>query len=112
MKDCIFCKIANNEIKNDILYRDENVIAFNDIDPQAPVHILIICAAHIEHVEDIEDYSIMSEIFKVINFLADKKRLINDGFRIVINSGAYGGQAVNHFHVHLLGGRQFHWPPG
>lgn len=112
MNDCIFCKIANKEMKSEIVFEDENIVAFIDVNPQAPHHTIIIPRAHIEKIEDIKDYSIVGKIFKVINHIADERKLYKDGFRVVSNSGEYGGQSVFHLHFHLLGGRPFGWPPG
>lgn len=112
MNDCIFCKIANKEIKSEIIYDDENIAAFLDVNPQAPHHIIIIPKDHIEKIEEIKDYSIVGRIFRVINHIVELQKLNKDGFRVVANSGRYGGQSVFHLHFHLLGGRPFGWPPG
>lgn len=113
-KDCIFCKIAKKEVESEIVYDDENVTAFNDVNPQAPIHILIIPKKHIEKVSDIggENYTIVGNLVGVANKLAEDKGLINRGYRLVFNCGKEAGQAVFHLHLHLLGGRSFSWPPG
>lgn len=114
MKDCIFCKIAQGEIPSDIIYEDEKVIAFNDIDPQSPVHFLVIPKEHISSIKDIneENISIIKHVILVINKIAKEKGLDKKGYRIVNNCGEHGGQSVAHLHFHVLGGRQLLWPPG
>lgn len=111
--DCIFCKIANGEIPSKKAYEDDKVVAFYDLDPQAPVHILIIPKEHIESAAAInsENSSIVAHIFEVAAKLAAELKLDN-GFRIVNNCGEDGGQTVKHLHFHLLGGRSMAWPPG
>lgn len=113
-KDCIFCKIIKKELKSDIVYEDNETVAFNDINPQAPVHILIIPKEHIEKVSDLnEDNShITSKLILVANKLAVSTNIKEDGYRMVFNCGANAGQDVFHIHLHLLGGRKFDWPPG
>lgn len=113
MSDCIFCKIAAGEIPSKKAYEDERVLAFYDLDPQAPVHILIIPKEHIASAADIteENSAIIAHIFEVAARLA-KELGLDDGFRLVANTGADGGQTVQHLHVHLLGGRSMKWPPG
>lgn len=111
--DCIFCKIAAGEIPSTKAYEDDRVLAFYDLDPQAPVHILIIPKEHITSAADInEDNSaLVAHIFEVAAKVANEKGL-NGDFRIVTNSGEGAGQSVKHLHFHLLGGRDFTWPPG
>ncbi len=113
MSDCIFCKIAAGEIPSKKVYEDERVLAFYDLDPQAPVHILIIPKEHIASAADIteENSAIIAHIFEVAARLA-KELGLDGGFRLVANTGADGGQTVQHLHVHLLGGRSMKWPPG
>lgn len=110
---CIFCKIANGEIPANKVYEDESVLAFYDLEPQAPVHILIIPKAHISSAADItaENSAVISHIFEIAASIAKQKGL-SDGFRIVNNCGDSAGQSVKHIHFHLLGGRDFTWPPG
>lgn len=114
MSDCIFCKIINGEIPGDKVYEDDKVIAINDIDPQAPVHILIMPKEHIKSIMEIneDNADILSYIFKVATQLAVDKGIAEEGFRIVNNCGKEGGQTVDHIHFHLLGGRFMTWPPG
>jgi len=106
--DCIFCKIAAGEIPSDILYRDDVVIAFRDINPVAPTHLLIIPVKHIPAVTDLsgEDTSIIGYMVNVANQLAKSEHVAADGYRLVINCGQYGGQLVPHLHMHLIGGRK------
>jgi histidine triad (HIT) family protein len=114
MSECIFCKIANGDIPAQILHKDENVVAFKDVNPQAPVHILIIPRRHIPSISDLEDddYDDVGHIFKVANKLAKDEGISEDGFRLVANCKKRAGQTVPHVHFHLLGGRDFEWPPG
>ncbi|MGX8701048.1 histidine triad nucleotide-binding protein [Clostridium sp. KNHs216] len=111
--DCVFCKIANGEIPSKKAYEDDRVLAFYDLDPQAPVHILIIPKEHIQSVEDIteKNSAIVAHIFEVAAKLA-KENNLEKGFRVVSNVGKDGGQSVPHLHFHLLGGRSMKWPPG
>ena len=110
--DCVFCKIASGEIPTDAIYEDENLIAFNDLDPQAPIHFLVIPKKHITSLSTLSDSDsqLIAEIMKVIRDLAKKYDLT--GYRVVSNIGEEGGQSVPHLHFHVLGGRSFHWPPG
>ncbi|WP_427339533.1 histidine triad nucleotide-binding protein [Caloranaerobacter sp. DY30410] len=114
MSDCIFCKIVNGEIPSNKVYEDDKVLAFEDINPQAPVHILVIPKEHIPSIKDIneDNIDIISHIHLVIKKLAKEKGIDQDGFRIVNNCGEKGGQTVGHLHYHLLGGRHLMWPPG
>jgi len=114
MTDCLFCKIASGEIPTNYVYEDERVVAFNDIDPQAPVHILIIPKDHIASALELcdENADIVSHIFKVAGKIAREKGFDNEGFRVVNNCGRDGGQTVGHLHFHLLAGRYLQWPPG
>lgn len=111
--DCIFCKIARNEIPSQKLYEDDEIVAFNDLEPQAPVHVLIIPKAHISSANEItaENSDIIGKIFMVAAKIA-KEQGLDKGYRIVNNCGEDGGQTVKHLHFHLLGGRKMHWPAG
>ena len=106
MNDCIFCKIINKEIPSDIVYEDDEIIAFNDISPVAPIHILVIPKKHISSAIDIneENEKIIGKIFLVINKIAKEKGFDKDGFRIINNCGNNGGQEVMHLHFHVIGG--------
>jgi histidine triad (HIT) family protein len=112
MDGCIFCKIASKKIKSDVVFENEDIIAFSDAAPQAPVHILVVPKEHIERIEQVNDYSVISSVFEAVNRIALEKGLTKNGFRVVVNSGDHGGQAVPHLHFHLLGGRRMAWPPG
>ena len=111
--DCLFCKIASDVIPVTRLYENEAVLAFPDINPQAPVHLLIIPKRHFASLAHTTatDTELLGQLLIAANEVAQQQHLDN-GFRIVINTGADGGQTVNHLHLHLLGGRQMHWPPG
>ncbi len=111
--DCIFCKIIAGTIPSQKVYEDEQVYAFADIDPRAPVHILIVTKKHISSLLEAgeADTGLLGHIQATAVKLAWEKGLAQ-GFRTVINTGADGGQTVSHLHLHLLGGRQMHWPPG
>lgn len=114
MSDCIFCKIANKEIPSNIVYEDDKVIAFNDLDPKAPVHVLIIPKEHLASAMEINDDNagIIASIFAAASKIAKKLGIDENGFRIVNNCGKDGGQTVGHIHFHMLGGRSLQWPPG
>lgn len=111
--DCIFCKIANGEIPTEKVYEDSSVIAFKDLEPQAPTHILVIPKEHIVSAADIteENSGVVSHIFEVIAKLS-KDLGMDNGFRIVNNCGDSAGQSVKHMHFHVLSGRDFTWPAG
>ena len=114
MSDCIFCKIASGDIPGDIVYQDDRVIAVNDIDPKAPVHILIMPKTHIPSLNEIDDSNkdMLAHILTVAANLAKTKGVAEKGYRIVNKCGVQGGQSVGHIHFHLLGGRNLAWPPG
>ena len=113
MNDCLFCKIIKGEIPSSKVYEDDMVYAFNDIAPEAPVHVLIVPKEHIASAAEInaENSAVVAKIFEVAAKIAEKKGL-SDGFRVVTNCGDSAGQTVKHLHYHLLGGRDFTWPPG
>ncbi len=112
--ECIFCKIAQGEISAKKVYEDDRVLAFHDIAPQAPVHILIIPKKHYSNLVELDekDKELVGHIFLVANKLAKEMGFDGRGFRIVVNCNRDGGQTVFHLHFHLLAGRQMHWPPG
>jgi len=114
MNDCLFCKIISKEIPSDCVYENENIYAFRDINPQAPVHILIIPKTHISTINDVDDNQklLVGEIFLTSKKLAEKEGIAENGYRTVFNCNKNGGQQVYHIHLHLLGGRQMIWPPG
>ncbi len=112
--DCLFCKIIKGEIPSNKVYEDDAVFAFRDIEPQAPVHILIIPKEHIASANDLNDENsaIVGHIFSVAAKIAKREGIAEGGYRIVNNCGADGGQTVGHLHFHMLGGRSLTWPPG
>ena len=113
MSECLFCKIANGEIPSTKVYEDDTVLAFKDVAPQAPIHVLLIPKQHITSCDDItpDNSQVVAHIFEVAARLAKEFGLVN-GYRIVNNCGEEGGQTVKHLHFHLMGGRTFGWPAG
>jgi histidine triad (HIT) family protein len=114
IEECVFCKIARGKIPAYILHKDEQVIAFHDIDPQAPVHVLVVPCKHITDLEAIgeEDRDILGRMYQVAAKVAQDLRFANNGYRMVLNNGRPAGQLVPHLHLHMLSGRKFGWPPG
>ena len=114
IEECIFCKIIKGEIPADIVDQTEYSLAFRDINPQAPVHVLIIPKDHIVSCRDLNEENVhyLSEIAILAQKVAKKENITEDGYRWVINTGENGGQTVEHIHLHLLGGRNMAWPPG
>ena len=114
MLDCIFCRIARHEIDSTIIYEDDNIIAFEDIDPQAPQHILIVPKKHISTLMELREseHDILQRLFSVAQHVATLLQVENSGFRLIMNCNPDGGQTVYHLHLHLLGGRKMNWPPG
>lgn len=110
-KDCIFCKIVEKEIPSTVVYEDEAILAFKDIEPQAPVHIVIIPKEHYKSVLEVTDPEVYQKLLEAGKKISEKLGLDN-GFRLVINTGEEGGQTVDHLHMHLLSGRNLQWPPG
>jgi histidine triad (HIT) family protein len=113
MDACLFCKIIHREIPASIVYEDENVLAFNDINPQAPTHVLVVPKRHIASLNDVseEDDQIVGEVVRRAAAIA-RTRGLSGGYRTVFNTNRDAGQTVFHIHLHLLGGRSMHWPPG
>jgi len=114
MSEDLFLKIVNREIPADIVYETEDVLAFRDINPQAPVHILIIPKVLIRTPDDINPshVELIGQLFLAATEIARQEKINEDGYRVVMNCKQAGGQMVFHIHLHLLGGRQMHWPPG
>jgi len=112
--NCIFCKIINDEIPSRKVYEDEEVLAFHDVNPQAPVHVLVIPKKHIAKVSDMdgEDEPLLGKLVHVSKKVADDLGILEDGFRLVINNGKKANQTVFHIHLHVIGGRRMGWPPG
>ncbi len=114
MEDCIFCKIIAGEIPSDKVYEDDFVYAFSDINPVAPVHVLIIPKTHISLLSEIteENSAVISKIYEAAAKIAENLGIAQDGYRVVTNCGERAGQTVFHIHFHLLAGRDLTWPPG
>jgi histidine triad (HIT) family protein len=114
MADCLFCKIAAKNIPSKVVYEDEMLIAIEDINPSAPVHVLLIPKKHIASLHDTgdTDKSLLGHIQLIAAQIAREQNIATDGYRLVNNCGAMGGQEVMHLHYHLLGGREMLWPPG
>jgi histidine triad (HIT) family protein len=113
-EDCLFCKIFAREIPAREVYRDDDVVAFEDIQPVAPIHVLVIPRQHIPTIHDLgaEDAEVIPKLIGVANRIADERKVVRDGYRLVFNSGPQAGQSVYHVHLHLLAGRALGWPPG
>ena len=114
MSDCLFCRIADGEIPADIVYESDSALAFRDINPKAPTHVLVIPRRHISTINDIEpaDESLVGSLFSAARSIAADEGLADDGYRVVMNCNEAAGQSVFHIHLHLLGGRALDWPPG
>lgn len=114
MSDDLFLKIINREIPADIVYETDDLLAFRDISPQAPLHVLIIPKQHIRTINDLGDEhsELVGKLFLAAAEIAQNEGIAEDGYRVVMNCNGAGGQAVYHIHLHLLGGRQMGWPPG
>jgi len=111
---CIFCKIIDKSIPAKVVYEDDKVVAFEDINPQAPVHVLIITRKHIPTILDVQedDRHLIGYMYKIAGQLAKERGIAERGFRLIMNCNAEAGQTVFHIHLHVLGGRPMHWPPG
>ncbi len=114
MSQCLFCRIIAGEVAGEIVHQDEKVIAIKDINPQAPLHLLLMPRKHIATLFEVgeEDKELLGHVFLVANLLAKNHGVAQGGFRIVVNCGPEAGQSVYHIHFHLLGGRSMKWPPG
>jgi histidine triad (HIT) family protein len=113
-QDCLFCRIVAGEIPADLVHQDERCIAFRDVNPQAPVHVLIVPREHMDSLDDASqrDEAALGHLLRVAARVANEQGLSESGYRTVINTGAGVGQSVFHLHVHVLGGRAMSWPPG
>ncbi len=111
---CIFCRIVAGEMPTALLYEDEECMAFRDLNPQAPVHLLVIPREHVESLDDVglKDEPMLGHLMRIASRIANDQGLAENGYRTVINTGASAGQSVFHLHVHVLGGRPLSWPPG
>jgi histidine triad (HIT) family protein len=114
MNDCLFCKFVSGEIQPDTVYEDDQVLAFRDIEPQAPCHVLIIPKRHISTLNDLEpeDAELIGRLYLVAKKVAQDEGIDESGYRTLINCNKQAGQSVFHIHLHLLGGRAMNWPPG
>lgn len=114
MGDCIFCQIVLGKVPAKITYETESLLVFSDIMPQAPIHQLIIPKKHITNILDFDenDATLIADLFVAVKDIAKQTEVLSQGFRLVNNTGSYGGQTVHHVHFHLLGGRFLAWPPG
>ena len=112
MSDCLFCKMVAGEISPDVVFEDDQILAFRDINAQAPTHILVIPKTHVATLNELDDAELAGRLLQTVSILAKQEGLAEDGYRTVINCNNHGGQEVYHLHLHLLGGRQMVWPPG
>ncbi len=114
MPECIFCRINSRKLQATILYEDETILAFEDVNPQAPVHVLIIPKRHIPTTLELtkSDNELIGHLIQTANKIAIAKGIAGRGFRLVMNTNPEAGQSVYHVHLHLIGGRSMHWPPG
>ncbi len=114
MSDCLFCKIVSGEISCDKLYENDKLVAFRDIEPKAPTHILVIPKKHIRSINELEisDQNLAGEILLAAKEIASIENIESSGYRTIFNTNSDGGQTVYHIHMHVMGGRQLHWPPG
>jgi len=110
--DCLFCRIVRHEIPATIVREDDRTLAFRDIDPKAPTHVLVIPKTHVASLNEATDAAMLGELLLVARDIARAEGIESSGYRTVINTGAGAGQTVHHVHVHLLGGRNMKWPPG
>jgi len=110
--DCLFCKVASGQIPATVVQRADGMVAFKDINPQAPVHLLVIPAAHVASLNDARDRDVLGSLLGFARDVARAQGLAERGYRVVVNTNADGGQTVFHLHLHLLGGRPMTWPPG
>ncbi len=114
MTDCLFCKMVNGEIAPDKVFENEDILAFRDINPQAPTHILVVPKKHIATTNDLveADEILVGKMVLAAQKIAADEGIADSGYRMVLNCNQHGGQSVDHIHIHLLGGRQMMWPPG
>lgn len=114
MSDCIFCKIVRGEMEADVVYSDDQVVAFRDINPQAPVHVLVVPRRHLDSIMNLDDgdEGLILSLFKAVRKVAEQEGIADRGVRVVTNVREEAGQSVFHLHFHVLGGRRMQWPPG
>jgi len=112
-QDCPFCRIAAGTLPANVVYQDQHTVAFRDLNPQAPTHVLVVPRRHVAGLTDAPDgASLFEELFAAVRAVAQQENLVHSGFRTVINTGRDAQQSVAHLHIHVLGGRPFSWPPG
>lgn len=114
MSDCLFCKIGSGQIPSKVVMQDDEILAFDDINPQAPVHVLVIPKRHLVALNEVSagDHALLGRLLEAAIQVAGKKGIAESGYRVVANTGRDGGQSVFHLHLHVLGGRHMAWPPG
>ena len=112
MSDCLFCKIASGEIPATVVSKNDDYLAFRDINPQAPTHLLAIPVRHVASLNEVKGEQMLGELMSFARDVAREAGLANKGYRVVVNTNHDGGQTVNHLHLHILGGREMRWPPG
>jgi len=114
MSDCLFCRMVAGDIKPDVVFEDDAVLAFRDVNPQAPTHVLVIPKQHIATTNDLDEASagVVGRLYLAAKQIASDEGIAGPGYRMVMNCNAGAGQSVYHLHLHLLGGRPMHWPPG
>ena len=114
IEECIFCKVARGKLPAYILYKDDHVVAFHDINPQAPVHVLVVPTSHIPDLEAVAELGsdIVGRMFQAAARIAGDLHVAKNGYRLVLNNGEAAGQIVPHLHLHMMSGRRFGWPPG
>jgi len=112
MTDCLFCKMASGQIKPDVVFEDDRLLAFRDIHPQAPLHVLVIPKRHIANLNELDDAALGGHLLQTAATIAEQFGYSASGYRSVLNTNNDGGQTVHHLHLHLLAGRQMSWPPG
>jgi histidine triad (HIT) family protein len=112
--DCLFCRIVSGEVPTSFLYADNDIVSFRDIDPQAPVHVLVVSRRHVENYATAteDDLALLGHMARVAAEVARREGIVDGGFRTVVNNGPDAQQSVPHLHMHVLGGRQLGWPPG
>ena len=110
--DCLFCRIARGEIPATIVAQSARCLAFRDIGPQAPTHVLVIPREHVASLNELSDPTLLADMMALVAQVVRDERIAEQGYRVVINTNSHGGQTVFHLHIHVLGGRHLHWPPG
>ena len=111
MDDCLFCRIVEGKIPATVVYEDDDVMAINDVFPRAPFHVLVVPRRHVAKLSDLDDEPLGGRLLQVVRRVA-RQGGVGDNFRLVVNNGDHAGQTVWHLHLHVLGGREFGWPPG